>query len=249
MFLLLATTVFLLVGIGVRWLGGARIWRAVRRNAAPDAAAWRLLGWGVVAGIAIPFVLDDRPLRRHAAVLPDGPLPDVDLRGRRAGGVCPDAAEAAALAIAAAIALAFPSSGHYLARKWTDQERAAARRPQPRRGGGRRASARDDPETTVVLHDRPLSPSLTTIVAARRIVLGWDVRYSAVGGEGRLRDVNRFYSSADGNADAALDTLRRYQVTHVIVRPQDDHVHPAVLEKLKLILQFPDVVLYEVPPL
>ena len=56
-----------------------------------------------------------------------------------------------------------------------------------------------DPETTVVLHDRPLSPSLTAIVSERRIVLGWDVRYSAVGGEERLQDVNRFYNSAAGD--------------------------------------------------
>jgi hypothetical protein len=153
-----------------------------------------------------------------------------------------------AVAIIGALVLAFPSSGHYLARKWTDQARP------PRVGLTRDEVAvaerlRDsDPDTTVVLHDRPLTPSLTTIIAERRIVLGWDVRYSAVGGEERLRDVNRFYSSAEGSAQAALDTLQRYQVTHVIVRPRDDHVHPAVLETLKVVLQFPDVVLYEVPP-
>ncbi len=100
-----------------------------------------------------------------------------------------------------------------------------------------------------MLHDRPLSPSLTAIVSARRIVLGWDVRYSAVGGDDRLRDVNRFYSSAQGSPDAALDVLRRYHVTHVIVRPADDRVHPAVLARLTLMVQFPDVVLYSVPPL
>ena len=58
-------------------------------------------------------------------------------------------------------------------------------------------------------NDRLLSPSLMTIVAERRIVLGWDVKYSAVGGEDRLRDINAFYASAGGNADAALETLRR----------------------------------------
>jgi hypothetical protein len=104
-----------------------------------------------------------------------------------------------------------------------------------------------DPETTVILHDRPLTPSLTAIVAARRIVLGWDVRYSAVGGEGRLREVNRFYSSADGDPAAAAQILSRYQITHVIVRSPDDRVHPDILSKLKLILKFPDVALYEVP--
>ena len=78
-------------------------------------------------------------------------------------------------------------------------------------------------------------------------MLGWDVRYSAVGGEGRLRDVNAFYASADGDPAEALETLRRYHVTHVIVRGEGDHVHPEVLARLKRVLQFPDVALYEVP--
>jgi hypothetical protein len=73
------------------------------------------------------------------------------------------------------------------------------------------------------------------------------VRYSAVGGEGRLREVNRFYSSALGDPSAAAEILRRYQITHVIVRSPDDRVHPDILARLKLVLEFPDVALYEVP--
>src|SRR5262249_22805950 len=149
---------------------------------------------------------------------------------------------AGAVAIAAALIAAFPSSGHYLAWKWTEQTRAprvSLTGPEVVVAGRLRAF---DPETTVVLHDRPLSPSLTTILAARRIVLGWDVRYSAVGGEERLRDVNRFYASAGGDPAAALDTLRKYHVTHVIVRPQEDHVHPAVLARLKPIVEQQSVV-------
>jgi hypothetical protein len=155
--------------------------------------------------------------------------------------------EAGAVAIAVAIALALPSSMHYLERRWTDRQRP------PRVG----LSASDiriaeylrtktDPETTVILHDRPLSPSLLTIVAERRIVLGWDVTYSAVGGQDRLRDVNRFFSSASGNPDAAFESLGLYHVTHVLVR-DDDRVHPAVLARLHLLMQFPGASLYTVP--
>jgi hypothetical protein len=87
---------------------------------------------------------------------------------------------------------------------------------------------------------------LTTIVAGRRIVLGWDVRYSAVGGEERLADVNAFFGSSRGDPDAAFEILRRYHVTHVIVRTEDS-VHPAVLARLKPLVTHPDVTLYAVP--
>ena len=248
-FLLLATMVFLAVGIGVRWVGAPGVWRAIRGRgqAGPDAAAWRLLGWGVVAGVAIPCVVATEPyvdtLQFHLTglyllwIFAAAALVAFARAHRRLG----------ALAIAAAIAVALPSSIHYLARKWTDAERA------PRVTLTRNETAiaehlrQYDPETTVILHDRPLAPSLTTIVAGRRIVLGWDVRYSAVGGEERLADVNAFFGSSRGDPDAAFEILRRYHVTHVIVRAEDS-VHPAVLARLKPLVTFPDVTLYAVPP-
>jgi hypothetical protein len=246
-FLLLATTVFFAVGIGVRWLGVPRMWRAVRASGGGDAAAWRLMAWTAVAGIVVPCVLTTDPyvdtLQFYLAglylmwIFAAAALVGFAAARPRLGGI----------AIAAALVAAFPSSGHYLARKWSDEERpprAALTRDEVAVAEYLR---RFDPERTVVLHDRPLTPSLTTIVAARRIVLGWDVRYSAVGGEERLREVNRFYSSAAGDPHAALDVLRKYGVTHVIVRPHEDRVHAAVLERLQPLLQFPDVVLYRVP--
>jgi hypothetical protein len=238
------------IGIGVRWLGARDVWRAIRaRGDDPNLSSWRLLAWVVVAGIGIPFVLATDPyvdtlqfyltglyvMWIFAAVA----LTAFAARRRRAG----------AAAIAVSLALSFPSSAHYLSRKWSDQQRpprVALNRSELVIAEHLRAY---DPETTVVLHDRPLSPSLTTIVAARRIVLGWDVRYSAVGGEERLREVNAFYSSAGGDAEAALAVLRKHRVTHVIVRIPDDRVHPGVLARLKPILVFPDVALYEVPAL
>ena len=147
-----------------------------------------------------------------------------------------------------ALAVSLPSSIHYLARKWTDQTRPP--RATLTRGEVTIADylrRETDPETTVILHDRPLAPSLTTIVSERRIVLGWDVRYSAVGGEARLNDVNRFYASSGWDPEAAFEILRRYHVTHVIVRHQSNRVHPAVLARLKPVLEFPEVSLYSVP--
>ncbi|PWT79877.1 MAG: hypothetical protein C5B57_13155 [Blastocatellia bacterium] len=247
MFLLMASVVFLVGGVGVRWLAAPRVWKALRRKGDGDAAAWRLLAWGSIAGVVIPFVVATDPyvdtLQFHltglylAWIFVAVALADLARARPKTGR----------LVIAAVIAAALPSSLHYLGRKWTDTDR-------PPKASLTRAELtiaeqlrQYDPETTVVLHDRPLAPSLTTIVAARRIVLGWDVRYSAVGGEDRLRDVNAFYTSVDRNPDEALEILRRYKVTHVIVRTPADRVHPSVIARLNAVLQFPEVALYAVP--
>src|SRR5262249_16477494 len=164
------------IGIGVRWLGVPRIWRAIRAPGGGDAAGWRLLAWTVVSGVAGACVLTTGPYVGTLQFFLAGPYPlwyfaaaaRVAVRGGPLG----------LGAVVRAVVLACPAPGDYRARKWTDRERPP-----------RVALTRDElaaaeylrqlePERTVVLHDRPLTPSLTTIVAARRIVLGWDVRYS-----------------------------------------------------------------------
>ena len=86
-----------------------------------------------------------------------------------------------------------------------------------------------------------------TVISERRIVLGWDIRYSAVGGEERLSDVNFFYASADGDPGRALEILRKYHITHVLVRREGNRVHPSVIEGLKVLMKSGDVTLYAVP--
>ena len=219
-FLLLATrSCFSPSGSGVRWVGAPGVWRAIRREGRRrDAAAWRLLAWGVVAGMRIPSCRD-RALRRHAAFYLDRPVlmwifaaAGLVVRSRASAGGRPG--------LAAAIAVRSR-------RRCTTWRGSGPTRERPPRVALSRDEIDDrrppppdtDPETTVILHDRPLPPSLTTIVSGRRIVLGWDVRYSAVGGEERLRDVNAFLASSRRGPDAAFEILRRYHVTHVIVRP------------------------------
>ena len=255
--LLAATIVFFAIGIGVRLVGTPGVWRAIRRHprtaeavgtdSPASVAAWSLLGWTVVAGIAIPFVVATEPyvdtLNFYVTglyvmwIFAASALVSLAVRHPRLG----------VAALAVAVAATLPSSLHYLERRWTDRERPAR---VDLSGAEIRIADylrnRTDPETTVVLHGRPLSPSLTTILSERRIVLGWDVTYSAVGGRDRLLDVNRFFASADGNPDHALDILGRYAVTHVIVR-DEDRVHPDVLSRLHLVMQFPGAALYTVP--
>ncbi len=242
-----ASIVFLIVGIGVRWLGSAAVWRAIRRNPGPDAAAWRLLAWVVVAGVAIPFVLATDPYVDSLQFYVTGLYIMWIFTAMGLVAFARARPKVGGAAMAVAIALALPSSVHYLARKWNDRERPRAALSRAEVTIAEYLRTRSDPDTTVVLHNRPLAPSLMTIVSERRIVLGWDVRYSAVGGEERLRDVNRFYASSGGNPDDTFEILRRYHVTYVIVRDQD-RVHPAVLARLKPALQFSDVALYAVPP-
>jgi len=248
--LAMAVPIFFAVGVGVRWIGAPGVWRAIRGGGGtgPDAPPWRLLGWGVVAGLAIPCVLRTDPYVDSLQFYLTGLYLMWIFTAAALVGWARKWPVARSVAIVLAIAATFPSSLHYLQRRWTDQTRpprAALTRNELLIAEQLRQS---DPEATVVLHDRPLAPSLTTIVAERRIVLGWDVRYSAVGGEGRLRDVNAFFESARGNPADAFEILRRYRVTHVIVRFPDDQVHPDVLAGLSLVMDFPDVKLYRVPP-
>jgi hypothetical protein len=245
--LLVAAVPFFLVGTGIRWMGAPGAWRAIRGRHDQDRDPWRLLGWGAVSGFAIPLVIATDPYIDTLNFYMTGlyflwiftavAMVDLVRRKGRTGLVI----------VALLIAAAMPSSLHYLERRWHDDVR-------PPRAGLSRAevSVADylkttDPERTVILHDRPLEPSVLAIVSERRVVLGWDVKYSAVGGEDRLRDVDAFYASAGGDPAAAMAVLRRYSVTHVLVRKRMDRVHPEVLAALTPIFNFPDVALYRVP--
>jgi hypothetical protein len=250
--LVVATIVFLLVGTGIRWFGAPGVWRAIRGRPGgagvdPNVEPWRLLGWCVVAGLGIPFVLTTQPYVDTINFYLTGLyvmwiFTAAALVGfaRRHGAAGRAAAVVAVLAI-------LPSSVHFWLRKWHDDTRP----PRASISHGELNVARylktTDPQTTVLLHDRPLAPSLMTVIAERRIVLGWDVRYSAVGGEDRLHDVNVFYASADGEAGAAFEILRKYKVTHVLVRREGNRVHPEVLERLRLLMKTGEVSLYAVP--
>jgi len=242
--LLAATALFFVGGLGVRWIGLPGVWRALRRQMPQDATAWSVAAWCVAAGILLPFVLVTDPY--------------VDtLQFYQAGLYLLWIFTAAALmriarpslrtaAIAAVLLVSLPTTIHFLHMKWTDDRRE----PRARVSRGEASIAMQlratDPERTVVLHNHPQDPSLMAILAERRVVLAWGHPYYAVGSAARLNDVNAFFSSADGDPEAALDVLRRYHVTHVVVTDRD-RVHPAVLARLTPVTRFPDVTLYEVP--
>jgi hypothetical protein len=246
-FLLSATALFLFVGLGVRWCGVPGVWRAITGRTTADLQSWRLLAWVVVAGILIPFVLVTEP---YVDTLQFYEVGLYVLWIFTAVGLAAFARVhrlAGAAAVTLALLAAAPSSMHYLARKWADNQRPA--QADISRGEMQIAEylRTQNPEMTVILHDGPTAPSLLSILSERRVVLGWGRAYYAVGSEERVRDVDRFFRSADGDSGAAMDMLHRYHVTHVVVRPDRDRVNPDVLARLTPLMTFPDAALYGVP--
>jgi hypothetical protein len=241
--LLAATLLFFAGGIGARWLGIPPLWRALRGRMPEDTVMWRLLGWTAVAGVAIPFVLVTEPYNDTLQFYQTGlyilwlfaALAMTRLvAGNRTVGTA---------VVVVAIAVSLPSSFHYLHRRWTDDQRAplvGLTRAEVEMAAYLRTQ---DPETTVVLNDRPLEPSLLTVLSERRTVLAWG-RY-AVGSNERLREVEAFYGSTRAVPNL-LDVLRKHRVTHVVVHADRDRVHPDVLAQLKPVMGDEVVKLYEV---
>jgi hypothetical protein len=238
--------VFLAVGVGVRWFGMPGVLRALRGRWPEDAPAWRILAWVVVAGVGIPFVLVTDPYVDTLQFYETGlyvlwifsacALASFARRRKLAGCV----------AVAVGVLAVMPSSIHYLARKWQDNRRPAIADLSRNELAVADYLRAQDADATVVLHDNPTAPSLMTIVSERRVVLGWGRAYYAVGSESRVREVDRFFGSARGNPDEAMEILRRYHVTHVVIRADRDAVHPQVLSQLKPLMTFSDAALYEV---
>jgi hypothetical protein len=252
---LAATILFLAAGIGVRWLSAPAIWRALRGSAltgsdpmtkgvAGSDPMWRLLAWTTVAGVAIPFVLVTEPYNDTLQFYQVGLYVAWIFTAATLTHFAARKPVAGIAAIALVIALALPSSLHYLERRWTDGTRPAL-------VGLTRTEIAIithlrglDPDATVVLNDRPLDPSLLAVLSERRVVLAWG-RY-AVGSAERLREVEAFYSGSRAVPDL-LDILLKHHVTHVVVHTGRDRVHPEVLARLKLVMGDEEVQLYEVP--
>src|SRR5262249_19750871 len=239
--LTLATLLFFLGGLGVRWAGVGGV---LRDAWSPSAGFWRVLAWIVIAGVAIPFVIVTDPyhdtLQFYQTAL--FILWAFAARAVIEWHVPP---RCRALLVTVVIGLAIPSSIHYVVEKSGD----GPNHPLVRIGPSELAVANYlgtlNPDTTVLLHDRPLDPSLLVIASERRAVLAW-ARY-VTGSETRRREVDRFFASADREPKVAFDVLRQYRVTHVVERPSRDRIHPEVVRRLRLVIRFPDLVLYEVP--
>ena len=217
--LLIATVLFFAGGLGVRWIGVARVVRAADPRST-ERPIWRLLAWTVIAGIAIPFGIVTQPYHDTLQFYQTGlyilwifaALAIVDWGGGRT-------VRTAAI-VTVAIAAAIPSSIHYIAEKHGDGP--------------------NHPRVQLTRSEVAVADYLRT-----RAVLAWAPYVT--GSEVRRVEVDRFFASAAREPHVALDVLQRYNVTHVVVRPDRDRVNASVLARLTPVLAFPDVVLYQVP--
>jgi hypothetical protein len=241
----LATALFFAGGLGIRWLGLRGAWRAIRGRMEGDTAAWRVLAWTAAAGIAVPFVLVTDPYVDTLQFYQTGlyalwiftalPLAALARTNRLAGSA----------AIALAIGVSLPSSLHFLGMKWTDADRpplASIGRGELRIANYLRST---DAETTVVLHDRPTSPSLVAVLSDRRVVLAWAHPYYAVNSAGLTREIEAFFDSEGRDPAAMIEFLQQHRVTHVVVNESRDRVHPDVLARLQVVVRSGDTVLYD----
>jgi hypothetical protein len=242
-YLLAATVLFFAGGLGIRWMGFPRVWRAIRGGADPHAATWRVIAWVVVAGIAIPFVLVTEPYNDTLQFYQVGLYVLWIFTAAALMGLVRKDRTLGSVAIAAAIAVSLPSSVHYLSRKWHDGERPALAGLTKMEIDIADYLRTRDPETTVILNNRPLEPSPLAVLSERRVVLAWG-RYAVGSGE-RLREVEAFFGGSR-TVENTLAILRKHHVTHVVVHTGRDRVPPEVIGMLKPVMGDDEVKLYEV---
>jgi hypothetical protein len=246
---LLALPVFLLGTLGSRAVGLPSFWRALRQPSQHDPT-WPLLAWTVVtAFLASSFIVsvpyhESQQIHQFAmflfALFAAQSL--FDRPTRSSGGRSPRPSGRRILLIGAVILMAVPGPLQYLHRKWTDREHVIATASRDELAVVQRLQAAK-PEETIVLHDRPNDPTLLGVLAERRSVLAWAgyVR----GSEARRADIEAFFGGAD--TTSAVEMLRRYRPTHIVVYRDRDRVDPTVIEALELVMRSGAVELYRVP--
>jgi len=247
--LAVGTVIFLVGGIGARWLGLAAVARSAIGRA--SITEWTPLAWVVILGIAMPFVIAIAPYPNSIQTYEFG----LFLMWPFAVAVIwPPGARMSArrwMATATLIAASVPGTAHYLFATHT----ASSRPPLAALGaGGMQAVHRlraADASETLLLHGDPQSASLYAIESGRPVALAWSgyVQEEGIPEVDALEnDIAAFFGSADRPGVDDVGLLRRLHVTHVIERPGTDQLHPDVTAQLRLLVGASDARLYLVPP-
>jgi hypothetical protein len=238
--LILSIPLFVFGGSGVRLLGWPAVWRTLRSS--DTGAAWRLLAYTIVAGALSPLFVVTQPYHQtfnmYQATLYLLWLFVASEAVRWTRG----SAGRGVLIVTAILAIAVPSTVHYLRVKWGDYAFAGVNEDTHQLANRLRL---EDPERTVLLHRYPQGPSFLVILAGRRTVLAW-ASYSR-GMVPVEEEIDYFFQSAERDPMPAWQTLRRHHVTHIVETVGRDRIHPLVLQRLHPVLSTPTLRLYAVP--
>lgn len=238
---LLAWPVFLVGSLGYRLVGTRHLWSTLRFPGRHEPI-WRLLGWTVMAALFLPAFVVSVPYHETTQIHQFALFLLAIFVGRTLAAWRPSGVRAVATVLV--VAAAIPSTVHYLHRKWNDVE-------HPLMDISREelqlvpALTRTDPETTVLLHNRPTRASLVNILSERRSVLAWGEYVR--GSDSRAEDIDAFFASADRPVEHGLEILRRYRPTHVLEYIGRDRIHEDVTRRLLPISRNAVVALYAVP--
>ena len=238
-----AILLFFTGGLGVRALALPLVWWTLRHPAA-GGPLWRLLAWMVVAGALVPLVIVTSPYHQTFMFFQAGLFVLWIFVARMVVPRGPHAGWRRPVASALVVALAIPSTVHYLHEKWTDRRHLFATIDAEALVivNALRATDRD---RTVVLHRYPSGPSFFSMLSERRVVLAW-APYERES-QPLERSVNDFFRSADGaRPEQAWRTVVDNHVTHVVVN-EADNVHPEVLCRLQPVIATHHYRLYAVP--
>jgi hypothetical protein len=232
--------IFFIGGLGVRLIAVPSVWRSLRSAMTPPV--WRLIAWTIVAGAAIPIVVVTDPYHQTFHTFHASLYLFWMFTARTVIAWGRPQRWRTALAVAATLAIAVPSTVHYLRFKWSDVEFGFVTNDMAAVGEYLR---HEDPSRTVFIARYPQGPSFITLYSTRRTVLAW-AQYTR-GTEVLQDEIDRFFQSADQNPESAWKTLMRYHVTHVVETIGRDRIHEDVRCRLEPILETKTLRLLAVP--
>lgn len=239
-----ANILFVLGGVGLRLIGARTVRRAITGKD-HQRTVWRVMAWMIVLGAAAPLAVISRPYHQTFQFFHVGLYLLWLFVARTLIEWTDGHTWRRATAGALVVALAIPSTLHYLDVKWHDDR-------HPFAAVGADAFRvidylrLEDPDHTVLVQHYPDRPSLLSMLAERRTLLGW-ARYARDSGSLR-EEIDAFFDSARrGQPEDARSFLTRHHVTDVLETVGGDRIHPDVLRSLHLVVDTPTFRLYTVP--
>jgi hypothetical protein len=243
--IVVANVLFFAGGLGVRVLALPAVWRGLR-SAPAERPIWRLLGWIVVIGAVTPLAIVTNPYHQSFMFYQGSLFVLWIFVARTVVGDASHPSSRRLLAAAIVVALAAPSTVHYLHVKWTD-----SRHPfwTFTRDGLAVVNAlrHQDVDSTVVAHRFPGGASIFPVLSERHVLLAWSAYARGVQARVLEAEMDDFFHDVTADPRKSWSMLRRNHVTHVI-EITGDHINPQILERLSPLLVTPMYRLLAVPP-